>query len=195
MRELVRDGVHVLALPETPQERMGVGSVLNQVANEQGWSCGDLVPPATGSLCIAVLWEGEVIGGIDVRLPGPLAMPILQTWPELGPLRLCEGEVIVLALKRSHRFSTRLLWVLSAEVWRQAKEVGLNRLFLEATYRSARLYARLGWSLEPVGPEREHWGEPCRPYVIELDKAEAKVRARLAGAQQLGSVLRQADRP
>ncbi len=181
----------------TRDEREALRAVFGEVAAEQGWTPGDdLCGSAEGSLLLGAWIDGRLAGGVELRVPDEHGnLPIFATWRELdhaGPPS--PAELVLLALAPEFRGTPRLLWTLCAEMWRHCAKAGITDVLAAVPPRNQRLYARLGWCPEPVGPARDHWGEPCLPCRVGIAKVAEAVAAKVRAAPSLAFVTEQAHR-
>lgn len=164
------DGASV-GLVVSDHERHALRELFRQIAWERRWSPGsDLDGDARAALYVAATCGGRLLGGVALRLPdGQGCLPMHATWPELAGLRLSKpAELVLIALAPDHRATSGLLWALCAEAWRACSREGVADLIAAVPPRNLPIYRRLGWCPETVGPEREHWGEPCLPCRIGI---------------------------
>jgi hypothetical protein len=164
-------------------EREALLCLFHRVAHEKGWRPGEDVGRETAhSWFIAAELNGGLVGGIEVRQRDEAGtLPIYCTWPELIPaVTLPTAELVLLALTPNARGNRTLLWMLCVEMWRECLALGLKQLLVAVPLPNYRVYRRLGWDLEIVGPERFHWGEPCLPCLMDLSATGVAVLA-LAG--------------
>ena len=161
-----KDGVAAGVLT-TDAERSALRAMFAGVAAERGWTPGDdLGGDPNGSVLIGAWVDRALAGGVELRLPNwRRSVPLFSTWPELAGLQNA-AELVLLALVPERRGTPGLLWTLCAETWRHCRRSGVADLLAAVPPRNLRIYRRLGWRPEPVGPEREHWGEPCLPCRI-----------------------------
>lgn len=192
-----REGITIANLTEEV-ERAELQALFQSVVAEQGWrpNCDDLGGPAALSVCLGAFSEGRLAGGMEIRIPDQnRRLPLLSSWPDLatrsygGP-----AELVLLALSPRYRAAPGLLWALCAEMWRYCVKNGITDLFVAVTDRNRRIYCRLGWQLEIIGPEREHWEEPCYPCRIGMQTAAEEVVARARRSPQFAGVVDQAYR-
>lgn len=176
------DGTSV-GLVNTQSERDALFDFFRAVAREHGWSPGgDLGNDAEAALYVAATCDGRLAGGVALQRADDRGhLPTYVTWPELARLRLSKpAELVLVALACEFRGVPGLLWALCAEAWRACEREGVTDLLAAVPPRNLPIYRRLGWCPEVVGPEREHWGEPCLPCRIGIAGVEEEF-ARRAG--------------
>ncbi len=155
---------------------------------EQGWAHEDAMPGglerdedddvAVPLVCVD---DGEVVGTMRLVFPAPGRL--LPTERAFG-LRVDPpgsavdaGRVVVAPSHRGAR-GHLVMTGLAARGWLDARARGLDRVVGAASERAAGLYEALGMTVTPLGPAREHWGEPRRPIEIAgADDPPAFVRA------------------
>ena len=190
------DGM-VVGLTGSPSEREGLLNLFRAVALEQGWRpADDLEGDAETAICVAATCDGRLAGGVALRQSdGQRRLPIHGTWPELAGLPLPEpAELVLIALAPDHRATPGLLWALCAEAWRACARRGVTDLLAAVPPRNLPLYRRLGWCPETVGPEREHWGEPCLPCRIGIAGVAEEFARRAARSPDHALAVRVAHR-
>lgn len=170
MASTLPTGIAVAPVASEP-DRRAVRKLFRSVAREHGWSPGsDLEGQAESMRYVAATCEGRLVGGVALRRSDERGhLPINGTWPELAELPLpTTAELVLIALAPDYRATPGLLWALCAEAWRVCAREGVTDLLAAVPPRNLPLYRRLGWCPEAVGPEREHWGEPCLPCRIGI---------------------------
>lgn len=179
-----------------PDEIIEVRNLFQQVAEEMGWQRETQERGDGTTLIFASYAFGRLAGAIEVQMPGASGrIPILSVWPELDlPPSLRHAELVLLALAPPFRGSAACLWSLCFEMWRHCRDIGLRTLLMEVPPRNLRIYRRLGWPLEVIGPERLHWGEPCFPCSLCLDAAAASVLEKADRFPELRFIREQAFR-
>jgi N-acyl-L-homoserine lactone synthetase len=197
MTTLFADGTLSIVLLREEPERHQLRALFRDVAQEQGWDAGgDLLDLPVNSHLIAVYADGQLHGGIELRkvdLTGRL--PICEVWPELNCRSLDRSmELVLLALDRCSRGKQPVLWALCIEMWRFCLASECEELLVEVPVGNLRLYERLGWCPEIIGPERKHWGETCYPCRIGIATVAEAVLARARRNPSWGFVARQALR-
>ena len=149
--------------------------LFTQVANEQGWEPGDqLFAYTSSSVYFVIMMDERLIGGLQLVLGGTDGiMPYLTVWPELKHASLEKSaDVALIAILPEYRGKLRLFWLLLVELWRYCAANDIERLWMEITPRTLRLYQRLGWPLAVAGSLRHHWGEECHPCSVSVKELE-----------------------
>lgn len=171
-------------------------ALFERVSLEMEWRREPASPSAVAPYVFASYVGDRIAGAIEVRPPGASGrLPILDTWPELRLDRFDRhAELVLLAVAPDFRGSTACLWALCVEMWRHCRNIGLQTLLMEVPPRNVRIYRRLGWPLEVIGPDRLHWGEPCFPCSLCLDAVAASVLEKADRLPELRFIRKQALR-
>ena len=173
--------------------------LFERIAAEQGWQPdGQIRAYPDQSVCFAAEVEGILAGGLQLVVGSPAGtLPCLTAWPELSLSgRTDVADVALIAFLPQYRGKDTLFWKLLVEAWRYCDRAGILELWMEVTPRTFRLYCRLGWPLETMGPLRPHWGEdcwPCRVGVLALEELFAKKAMRSTFYQDLFAQARRED--
>ncbi len=190
------DGLQVVALTSLDEVEQMI-CLLEQVAFEEGWvpGCG-LRAWIQSSVYFAVLIDGQLAGGMQLVRPTVTGrLPCHDVWPELMPVRHPDtAHTAVFAARREFRSRPGLLWLPCIEVWRYCRREHIRDIWLEATPATLRVYNRLGWCLEVIGPLRTHWGEDCFPCRMDLDEVAATIAERAGHSDLYRRLLVQGGR-
>ena len=149
--------------------------LFEQVAVEQGWQSGNqLRAYSEQSIYFAVTINGDLVGGVQLVVGSTNGLlPCLTVWPELGLSgRTNVTDLALIAFLSEYRGKCALFWRVLVEVWRYCHQQGINELWMEITPRILKLYRKLGWPLEVMGPLRHHWGEECYPCMVDVQELE-----------------------
>jgi hypothetical protein len=164
------------------------------IAEREGWQPDDQLRDCVqAAVYFAVLVSATLVGGVQlVRTSAAGSLPCQRVWPELAPqIRASDAHVVVMALQKAARGKEGLLWLLTAEVWKYCLRHGIERVWIEATPATFRVYERLGWPLRAQGPTRTHWGEPCIPALVTMGDVAASIARRAERSPRLCSLVLQ----
>jgi hypothetical protein len=187
-------------------EATALRALFRGIADEQGWQSGDDLsfPSRYDPFTVYFgLYVGDsLVGGLHVvRGNSSDLLPTRSVWPEIGFAgRTGVADVFLLALTpavraRQPAANYPLFWSLGIALWQWCQREGIHELCGIATPRSAALYRRLGWPLSIIGPERNHWGEPCVPFLLSVSAVHAEIARRQAqGSQRYHDILTAAHR-
>ena len=197
MEVLYRHGcVSVCQLTEL-SEKSALLALFRQVAEELHWEArNEICRVHDLSYFYTAHLDGHLAGGIEIRQPDSAGfLPIHSTWPEIAESAIeSPANVVVLAIAQRFRNTPQLLWTLCTEVWRSCGQLGVKNLLMEVPVQNYRIYQRLGWALEIIGAERDHWSEPCYPCRINIDVLEQSIVAKVEKAPSLRHITDQAYR-
>lgn len=158
----------------SPKEMEAVYKLRADVVQSHGWSDGSESPKLGETDAYDADAVHFVAAGPDgiigtSRLVYPSAGQLLPTeaafdvridpWGSAADL----GRMIVLPQKGLDRHYVFLALLFRS--WLEARTRGVNRLCGAVDRGMIRLYERLGFVLQVVGPEREYWGEIRSPVV------------------------------
>jgi hypothetical protein len=153
-----------IAKLDTAGEVAELVNLFQLLADELGWRPGDQLHayPRT-SVYFAAMVGQELAGGLQLVVAnGADPLPSRHVWPEIDlSSRTDVAHASIMALKQEYRGFPGLFTALTVEMWRHCATSGITEIWHEATTPTLRLYQRLGWPLEIVGPLRLHWGEDC----------------------------------
>jgi hypothetical protein len=192
-------GVRVVRLTE-PAEIEELVRLIEVVAREERWQPGDAVRrPRDRSVYFAVEAAGQLVGGLQLVLPGPGGrLPCHDLWPDAAPSSLRRGaptaHVSVLALAPAVRGQSLLFWHLVVEMWRYCVGEGIATLYLEVTPRVLPLYRRLGWPLALQGDKKVHWGEECCLCTLGIADVAQALLVRAEHSRYYRQIIAQAFR-
>ena len=180
-----------------PEEQEQLITLFEQIASAEGWKPSDALRRCgERSVYLAALLNGQMQGGAQLVLPDPSeGLPGREVWPEVDQTKAGpSAHVAVLALLPEARGHPSLFGRLCVELWRQCRLLGVQTLWLEATPATLRVYWRMGWPLEVVGPLREHWGEPCFLCRIGVEAVAQALRQKAERSGVCREMVRLADK-
>lgn len=155
------DGVRVVLLAPGSETDTLI-QLLEGIAAELHWRPeGQLRACRETALHLAAVVDGGIVGGLQVVMGGADGLSCRGVWPEADVAGEGTAHVTVLALREEFRGRPRLFEPLCVELWRCCVNAGIERIVIEATPPTLRLYRRIGWPLEIIGDLRMHWGEEC----------------------------------
>jgi len=167
-----------------------------RIAAELAWQPGDqLCLYQDAALHLAVRVGEELAGGLQVIIgAGEAGMPYRRVWPEAGTAGAATAHVTILALEKKYRGHPGLFGPLCVELWRCCSDRNIERIVIEATPPTLRLYRRLGWPLKIIGELRPHWGEECYLCAMGVREVADALAAKAGRARSYRALVDQASR-
>lgn len=167
-----------------------------RIAAELSWQPGDQLGVYQDAALHLAVWVGEELaGGLQVVMgAGEAGMPYRRVWPEAGRDETATAHVTILALEKRFRGQPGLFGPLCVELWRCCRAANVERIVIEATPPTLRLYRRLGWPLKIIGGLRPHWGEECYLCAMGVREVADALAARAERASSYRVLVDQAHR-
>jgi len=185
----------VVALAPGAETDALIGS-FERIAAELAWQPGGQLRAYQGdALHLAVRVGEELAGGLQVVLEaGEADLPYRRVWPEVEVAEAATAHVTILALEKQYRGRPGLFGPLCVELWRCCRARNIERIVIEATPPTLRLYRRLGWPLRIIGDLRPHWGEECYPCAMGVQEVADALAGKAERACSYRALVDQAHR-